>query len=290
MGRRGQVAWLVGAFAMVGADAHAGRRSWVVDPTSLSSRVGAWPVHQTVSCPPVSPDAPTLRGQRLHTLGVAAVVYSRKQFTMGWGHASLRALLCLDGELVDVEYEAYRLGPGNMHEVERVLAGESVLGDADYLRRERGALFRFRNDHPVDGGFYAASHDRNREIYELWLDPARHDLDAMVLRLEAALDDQLERLRSRAPLDGRYRVFSTNCTVPLQETLGHAEWAMPFRWLRELRDEAVLRVLHPSVHVAGRWSDYPDAVRRPSPVFRSQRSVPPVGDRTPRVPLESVEP
>ena len=263
-----------------------GGETWEVDPTSLAPVVGDWVVHHSMRCPPPPDDAPTLRGQSLHTLGVAAVIYSRKQATMGWGHASVRALLCLDGEPHDVEYEAYRLGPGNMGEVERVLAGEDVLEDVAYLDSQRGALFRFRNDDPVDGGFFAASHSSNREIYELWLDPEQHDLDAMVLQLEGALDDQLQRLRTRAPLVGRYRVFSTNCTVPLQEVLGHPEWAMPFRWLRELRDDAVLRVLHPSVHLARRWGSYPQAVRRPRPVFRRGGEVPSPVSRSPVLPLE----
>jgi len=253
----------------------AGRLSWVVDPTSLGPAVGSWPVHHAVACPPPDDSDPVLAGRSLHTLAVAAVVYSRKQGTMGWGHASVRALLCLDGELHDAEYEAYRLGPANMGEVRRVLQGESVLDDEAYLRAQRGALFRFRNDAPVDGGFFAASHAANREIYELWLDPEAYDLDAMVLRLEAGLADQLRRLRAREDLPGRYRVFSTNCTVPLQEVLGHPEWAMPFRWLRELRDEAVLRVLHPSEHLARRWGAYPEAVVRPSPLFRRGGEVPP---------------
>ncbi len=271
-------AWLLGlAFA----------GGWQVDPTSLAPTVGAWPVRQALRCPEPSPDDPLLRGQRLHTLGVAAVVYSRKQGTMGWGHASVRALTCLDGALHDAEYETYRFGPGNQGEIERVLAGEDVLDDETYLRSQRGALFHFRNDDPVDGGFFAQSHTANREIYELWLPVDRAEADAMVLQLEAKLDDQLQRLRDRDDLQGRYHWWSTNCTVPLQELLGHPEWAMPFRWLRELEGEARLRVLHPSVHLASVWGHYPDRVERPRPVFRRRGTLPAIQDRVPVLPVAS---
>jgi hypothetical protein len=262
---------------------------WVVDPSSLSPAVGRWAVRSAVDCPSPAPDDPVVQGQRLHTLGVAAVIYSRKQGTMAWGHASVRVLSCRDGQPHDAEYETYRFGPLNQGEIERVLAGQAVLDDAPYLRAQRGALFHFRNDDPVDGGFFAQSHEGNREIYELWLDRDPDELDAMVVALEARLDEQQRRLDARQPLLGRYHWWSTNCTVPLQDLLGHPEWAMPFRWLRELRDDARLRVLHPSEHLVRRWSDeLPARVeRRPRPVFRRAGALPSMGDRAPVLPLES---
>lgn len=257
---------------------------WAVDPTSLADRVGDWPVRTSLACPPPTDADPLLHGQRLHTLGVAAVVYSRKQGTMGWGHASFRALRCLDGVPADAEYETYRFGPGNEGEIRRVLAGEDVLDDAAYLRAQRGALFHFRNDDPVDAGFFAQSHTANREVYVIWLDVDRTTADAMVLAREAVLDDQLARLRAREPLEGRYHWWSTNCTVPLQELLGHPEWAMPFRWLRELQGAARLRVLHPSEHLASGWTVWPEAVEKPRPVFRRRGPAPPLDDRPPLYP------
>ena len=182
----------------------------------------------------------------------------------------MRAVGCLDGVPFDREYETYKFSPGNMGEVERVLAGEPVLGDAAYLRSQRGALFRFRNDDPVDGGFFAMSNAHNREIYEIWLPLDRSARDGMVVALEAELDEQLRRLRARESLDGRYGALSTNCTMPLQQHLG-ADWHLPFRWLRELQDDALLRVVHPSHHVLAGWTTIPERIPRPTPIFRWRR-------------------
>lgn len=244
--------------------------TWVVDASSTALGMGGWPVRGAIVC--AGEARATLHGRALRTQGIAVVVYSRKEGTMSWGHASVRAVGCLDDEPFDREYEVYRLGPGNMGEIRRFLAGEDVLQDAAYLRRERGALFRFRNDDPVDGGFFAQSHAHNREIYELWLDLSPSERDDVVLRLEAALDDQLARLRAREPLEGTYGALSTNCTVPLQELLP-GDWHLPFRWLRELEDQAALRVFHPSHHVLAGWTELPEEVERRRIPFRWRKDV-----------------
>ena len=141
----------------------------------------------------------------------------------------------------------------------------------------------------MDAGFYADSHRRNREIYELWLDLSREEADAMVAALEGQLADQRARLAARDDLEGRYGALSTNCTLPLQQLL-EGSWHLPFRWLRELEDEARLRVLHPSRHLLARWDGVPERVeRRPRPVFR--RSGPaPVEAPGPLLPIDPVWP
>ncbi len=235
---------------------------WWVDASSALAP-GAWSVRHALNC-----------DDNDGTQGIAAVVYSRKQGTMAWGHASVRAVGCRDGEPFDHEYETYSVTRGNWPEIERVLAGDPVLEDEGYWRRQRGRVFAFRNDDPVDGGFYADSHARNREIYELWLDVTPEDAESMVDALEARLVDQSRRLQERDDLDGRYGALSTNCTLPLQQLLG-GDWHLPFRWLRELQDGARLRVLHPSRHLLARWDVVPERVeRRPRPVLRRGGWVP----------------
>jgi hypothetical protein len=235
---------------------------WWVDASSAVAP-GAWAVQQALPC-----------SAHEGTLGVAAVVYSRKQGTMAWGHASVRAVGCRDGAPFDHEYETYAVTRGNWPEIERVLAGDPVLEDDPYWRRQRGRIFAFRNDDPVDGGYYADSHARNREIYELWLDVTPAEADRMVEALEARLADQDRRIRARDDLEGRYGALSTNCTLPLQQLLGQ-DWHLPFRWLRELEGQARLRVLHPSRHLLGRWGGVPERVeRRPRPLFRRGGIVP----------------
>ncbi len=240
--------------------------TWEVDASTTAAAVGRWSVREAIVCEGEA-ELASLRGEPLSTRGVAVVVYSRKQGTMLWGHASLRAVGCWAGQPFDWEYEVYRFGPGNWGEISRVLAGDEVLDDAEYLRAQRGALFRFRNDDPVDGGFFAASHARNREIYELWLDLAAPERDHIVSTLEAGLDEQARRLRAREPLEGRYGALSTNCTLPIQELLNQ-RWHLPYRWMRELQDDALRRVVHPSHHLLGAWDSLPTTSERPRVIFR----------------------
>ena len=247
--------------------------AWTVDLDSLGAREGTWPVHASVACPSAPADAPLLDGEPLVTLGVAVVVYSRKQATMAWGHASLRTLYCHGGRLVDREFETYRLSAWNEVQLRHEHAGEAFLDDP-WLRTQRGSLVLFRNDEPVDGAFYAEAQSHNREIYELWLELDQADLDGIVLAAEGWRARQLEDLRARVPFEGRYVPWTTNCTAVLRlipEEL-HPSSALPFRWLRALEDDARERVLHPSVHLVTRWDgDPPAETSRPRPLFRSGR-------------------
>ncbi len=254
--------WLVLAWGAPQPEA-----GWWVDASSAAAP-GAWSVRGALPC-----------GEAEGALGVAVVVYSKKQGTMAWGHASVRAVGCRDGEPFDHEYETYVVSRGNWPEIERVLAGDPVLADEAYWRAQKGHIFAFRNDDPVDGGFYADSHARNREIYELWLDVTPAEADAMVASLEGVLAEQARRVAAREELLGRYGALSTNCTLPMQQLLD-GDWHLPFRWLRELEDEARLRVLHPSRHLIARWGVVPERVdRRPRPLFR--RKVTAAPDRAP---------
>lgn len=237
---------------------------WTVDTSSFDAALGTWPVHSTVRCPEAPPD-------ELHVLGVAVVVYSRKQATMAWGHASLRTLACVGGQVVDREYETYRLSAWNEAQLRREHAGEPFL-EGDWLRTQRGALVLFRNEDPVDQAWYAHAQRRNREIYELWLDVPQEELDAVVRAAEAWHADQLVRMRAGTPLDERYLPWSRNCTTVLQRLVPPALQpgsALPFAWLRALEAGAERRVLYPSAHLLRRWSDAPPAeTPRPRPLFR----------------------
>ena len=250
---------------------------WWVDASSAA--VGAWSVRRALPCE--AEDG---------ALGVAVVVYSRKQGTMAWGHASVRAVGCRGGQPFDHEYETYAVSRGNWPEIQRVLAGDPVLDDRAYWKRQRSHLFAFRNDDPVDAGFYAEAHAHNREIYELWLDLTPEEAQEVVDQLEATLDEQARRLAAREELAGRYRALSTNCTQPIQQLLPGG-WHLPFRWLRELEGAARLRVLHPSRHLLGRWEEVPARVeRRPHPLFRRRRPTGPVEAAGPLLPVDGAWP
>jgi hypothetical protein len=258
--------------------------TWWVDATSALPP-GAWKVRTSLDCS-------AFHDEPLHTLGVAVVVYSRKQGTSAWGHASIRAVGCRDGAPFDVEYESYVFSRANAEEIDRVLQAASVHPDEAYLRGQRGRLFLFRNDDPVDTGFFELSAHANREIYELWLGVTTAEANEMVQTLEGQLHEQMRRVAAQEPLQGRYRALSTNCTVPMQQLLGHA-WHLPHRWLRELEDDARLRVVHPSVHLLGRWDTVPVSVERPKPVFRRRRegaALPLDVDALPVLPVEGLWP
>jgi hypothetical protein len=248
----------------------AGATTWVVDPTPLGAASGRWPITSAVRCPAPTADAPVIDGQALQPLGVAVVVYSRKQGTMAWGHASVRVLYCLGGQVVDREYETYRLSAWNEVEVRRAYVGEAFL-DGHYLREQRGALFLFRNEQAVDGGWIGDALAHNREVYTTWLDLDPAEQAQVVLGLEAWHADQLAQLRALAPLTERYRALSTNCTAVLQRTLpeigGRAH--LPFTWLRRAAPTGTT-VLYPSHHLVKAWGGRPPShvAQRPRPKFR----------------------
>ena len=240
---------------------------WTVDTSSRT----------TARCPEPRAGARLLGGRPLHTLGVAAVVYSRKQGTMAWGHASLRATYCLGEELVDVEYESYRMSSWNDAQLRHEHAGEPFL-KGDWLHTQRGSLVLFRNRDPVDAGWFADAQRHNREIYELWLDLPREELDRIVIEADAWYEEQLAGLRAGRDLPLPYRPLSTNCTYVLQallpaELTGGRDPHLPFAWLRLLEETAKLRIVRPSAHLSGRWGQG-QQVRRPRPILRSPPDAP----------------
>jgi hypothetical protein len=264
-------AWPQGSIASPGWEGDAdGAVGWRVDGTSLSLNAGRWPMRRAATCS---------GGGGSRTLGVALVVYSRKQATMSWGHASLRVVRCVDGVLGDAEYETYRLSRWNERLFREEHAGEAFL-DGPYLGSQRGALVLFRNPDPVDAGWYGDAQGRNREIYELWLDRTPQQLDAIARGAERWYEEQRATLRAEAPLPEQYRALSTNCTAVFQRLLGEEEPpVMPFAWLRRMEGRARLKVLRPSHALVRRWGGVPAGpVERPRPLLRWSTSIPePVG-------------
>ncbi len=247
---------------------------WRVDGSSLQLNRGRWPVRSSSPCS-ARPDG---------VLGVAVVIYSRKHTTMAWGHSSLRTVVCRGGELVDHEYETYRLSAWN----EELLLAEHPELDAEDLASERGALVLFRNVDPVDRGWFAEAQRKNRELYELWLDGTPEALSAIVDRAEAWYEAQRVVLAADGALRDRYRLLSTNCTTVLQRLLDVPDPPhVPFVWLRRLEDDARLRVLHPSHALVLRWGTLPDTVdARLHPLFRRRGALDPTMElsRTPAAP------
>lgn len=235
---------------------------WVVDGSSLQLNRGRWPVRASSPC--TATDT---------VLGVAVVVYARKQATMAYGHTSLRTVTCRNGALVDHEYETYRLSAWN----EELLLAEHPELDAADLAAERGSLVLFRNVDPVDRGWFAEAQAKNRELYELWLDGTPEALAAIVARAETWYDAQEIVLAAGGDLGDRYRLFSTNCTTVLQRILDVPDPPhVPFVWLRLLEDDARLRVLHPSHALVYRWGTVPEAVEdRLHPLFRRRGALDP---------------
>jgi hypothetical protein len=242
---------------------------WRVDGSSLSLNAGRWVVVGATECPP----------QGVHGLGVAAVVYSRKQGTMAWGHSSLRVVSCQDGEVRDAEYETYRLSAWNERMFRTEHAGEAYLTD-DLLREHRGSLVLFRNVDPVDRGWFGDAQAHNREIYEVWLDLPPETIAQIAVQADRWYERQRQTLRAGEPLPQRYHALSTNCTSVLERLLSgplHLEEtpAMPFGWLRLLEDGPGLQVLHPSHALVRRWGQLPAQIeRRPHPLFRPSSALP----------------
>ncbi|MBX2797067.1 MAG: hypothetical protein KTR31_05350 [Myxococcales bacterium] len=258
--------WLGIAAALAGA-------TWEVDATSLHLHRGTAPVATFAPC---DADAPEDEAPR--TLGVALVAYSKKQGTMSWGHASLRVVSCSGPELVDLEYETYRLSGWNEEQLRSEHRGE-VFTRGDWLSSQRGALVLFRNRDPVDAGWYGDAQARNREIYEVWLDLSQEDLDAVAQRADAAYAEQLSRLRAGQDLPQRYDVVRRNCTWVLSsflpQELVRGAPITPFAWVRRLPPDVVrARVLHPSHHLVNRWDgSLLGVTERVRPVFRRPRRI-----------------
>lgn len=254
-----------------------GPSSWVVDGTSLGVHYGREPVADSVRCPIPEADAPKLRGQPLTTLGVAVVAYSKKQGTMTWGHASLRAVYCLDRTPTDVEYEVYRLSAWNEGILRQEHAGEA-FAEGPWLSTQRGAQVLFRNAAPVDGGWFGDQQAQNREIYVSWLRLEPSERNRIVLEIEARWEAQREGLRAYADLPTRFRWIQDNCTSlfhVLPERLGVGRPITPFAWTRRLAPHTVLPVLHPSHHLVRRWGGrLPSRTGRHRPVFRRNRTLP----------------
>ncbi|MEQ1569672.1 MAG: DUF4105 domain-containing protein [Myxococcota bacterium] len=247
---------------------------WWVDASSLAARRGDWPMRAAVTCP----------AEGASTLGVAVVVYARKQGSMAWGHVSLRVVGCRDGRLEDFEYETYRLSDWNLRSFREEHPGEPFL---EHIDDQRGALVLFRNVDPVDRGWFADAQAHNREIYELWLDTTPAERDRIASTAAGWYTDQRDQLRRGERLPERYRALSTNCTTVLARTLEVSDPpVLPFAWMRLLEDTAQLRVLHPSHHLAARWDTWPAQLDRPHPLLRRPASVPSVPDLPPLVPWD----
>ena len=265
------------ALFLLAAAAGAAPYSWTVDATSLNLHRGSEPVESYVSCPDPGTSLAQLRGKPLTTLGVAVVVYSRSHTTMTWGHASLRVIYCLDGEVVDAEFEAYRLSNWNESLLREEHEGEA-FAEGPWLTGQRGRLALFRNDRPVDDGWYAEQQAANREIYELWLDLEQGEMDQVVISAEDAHQRQLRLLRARTDLPRRYNAPTRyNCTIVLSEHLparvAPRNVVFPFAWLRELQPTAV-RVMHPSHYRINQWKgQLPAQAHRPRPFVKLRRTL-----------------
>ena len=270
--------------------------TWVVDGTSLPIHYGRRPVEHHIPCPEAPPDAPTLQGRTLDTLAVALVAYSKKQGTMTWGHASLRTLYCLDGELVDAEYEMYRLSNWN----ESILRSEhrkEAFAHDPWLSTQRGKKVLFRNLDAVDHGWFGDSQAENREIYEVWLEMDLRERNEVVLKVEAAWDAQLAQFRARAPLPERFHMIWNNCTSLFLEVLpkrfhGPNQGPVtPFAWVRRLEEDALAKVLHPSHYLVRRWrGQLPETTPRLRPVFRFHKELRRSDLPTLRASLEGAKP
>ena len=252
--------------------------SWVVDGTSLPAHYGSRPVEAAVVCEAAAANAPTVRGEPMEALGIAVVAYSKKQGTMTWGHASLRVQYCLGGELVDAEFEMYRLSAWNEVMLRKEHAGEPFATDP-WLTTQRGAKVLFRNVEAVDRGWFGDAQAQNREIYAVWLDLTPEERNRVVVQLEQLYDAQRERFRRREALSERFRMVTNNCTSLFEAVLPERLWSgrpvTPFAWVRQLEERALARVLYPSHYLVRRWGgELPPSSPRMRPVFRWHRKIP----------------
>ncbi len=230
--------------------------------------------------PAAAPLASTARCEGDEVLGVAVVVASRGLGTLAWGHASLRVVTCEGGAPRDVEYEAYRLGRWN----ERLLRLEH--GGADYvsegyLQAQRGGLVLFRNERPVDGGWFEqVERDENRDLWEVWLALPPERLLEVARGADTAYEQQRATFQAGGDLPERYVATRRNCTAPLRDLLPELDpgSALPFAWLRALEGDAALRVVHPSAHLLARAGAEGETPRRRV----AWRRRPELGDLGPR--------
>lgn len=249
--------WLAGLVALASA-ALAGPR-YRVDLSSQRAATESFPVahagHVRCADPPGG-DGP---------FAVAVVVYGRRFGVSAWGHTSLRFLSCEDGQIEDVEVEYYRFGRGTATQLPARHPAEDFARDPNTRRAARGHLYILSNEYAVDGGHYARELDKNREIWEAWLDLPREEIAALWDRLDEREARQLERFRARAPLaEGRYVGLGRNCTVPVREAMALVEdtdtplarGVFPYAILRRLeRRDDVTFVVHPSPHALRRMVD-----------------------------------
>jgi hypothetical protein len=215
-----------------------------------------------------APDCSIVPGTRV--LRGALVTYSRKGGLSTWGHSAMRFQVCTDGRFRDVEFEAFRLSPNE----QRILLDEVDGLDPAHLESQQGALVWFANEPVVDRGFYHQMQARNRDVLELWLDPADGDLASIYEALDARYREQIRRLWAHEPLPVRYRALGPNCTAVLADLPGRRA-ITPFAYLRRFEAAARRRVLHPSHHTVRKLladrARVPERIPRPAPVFRWTR-------------------
>ncbi|MCB9676925.1 MAG: hypothetical protein H6737_17550 [Alphaproteobacteria bacterium] len=219
---------------------------------------------------PVERHAPACAGDAV--LGAALVTYSRKGGLSAWGHSSLRFWVCDAGRIADIELEAYRLSRN-----ERAILMERHPDlDPAHLRSQAGSLVVFRNDGPVDNGFYGQMQARNRDILELWLDPAKIDVQALYARSITLWEAQMHALRTGGALTERYRGLGPNCTALFRGLATRGRPVTPFAWYRRFVDDAGLRVLHPGHHTARRLvrTGEREATRRRRVILRGSSRIP----------------
>lgn len=222
-----------------------------VDLSALSPERSAWPVDRA--------------GARLclghadgDVLAVAIVTYGRRPGRSAWGHTSLRFLACEDQQLIDEEYEYYRMDGSISRWFRSQYPGEAWTEDDAYLSAQYGKLVLVRNSRPVDGGFYGVELEKNREIIEAWMPWSPEIRSALWADLRARHDAQIETFRRGEVFEMlRYEPMGTNCTLHVREALRRAEgWdgtVYPIANLRRIKERTdVLFVVYPSPYVLRR--------------------------------------
>ena len=237
------------------------RARYAIDLTSQPSAIGALPVRNMAGERCLEADGAD-RG-----LALAVVVYGRKLGASMWGHTSLRFLYCEAGALRDVEFEYYRFSRGTLANLSLRYPDATFPAAGTDRRRNVGHLYIWSTEDPSDVGAYAKELERNREIYEVWLDLTAAQVTSLLNRLRAREARQLARLEAGERLaEGRYVALGRNCTVPIREVVAVVEGAplppqaegadevlapgvFPFVLLKRLEGRTdVTLVSHPSSH------------------------------------------